>query len=59
MYLKVLLLAVTVPEVALSLLDLVLVLCLVFQQPLSEPFTPVKPFCPSLYGPLEFVKSVP
>lgn len=59
MYLKVLLLAVTVPEVALSLLYLVLVLCLVFQQPLSEPFTPVKPLCSSLHGPLEFVKSVP
>lgn len=59
MYLKVLLHAVTVPEVALSLLDLVLVLCLVFQQPLSKPFTSVKPLCPSLYGSLEFVKSVP
>lgn len=59
MYLKVRLLAVTVPEVALSLLDLVLVLCLVFQQPLGEPFTSVKPLCPSLHCPLEFVKSVP
>lgn len=59
MYLKVLLFAVIVPEVALSLLDLVLILCLVFKQPLSEPFTPVKPLCPSLHCPLEFVKSVP
>lgn len=59
MFLTILSYAISVPEMTLSLLDLVLVLRLVFQQPLSKSFTSIKPLCPSIYCPFKFVKSVP
>lgn len=59
MFLTILSYAISVPEMTLSLLDLVFILRLVFKQPLSEPFTSIKPLCPSIYCPFKFVKSVP